>query len=524
MNVLKYIIKLFLVAVIISGCQKEFNCEDCALPAGDDSGSVKSEWEFDEAFNHFTGPVDTAFLNKQDNGEIVKVTGRSLNNAEKIFIIIKSLNGPIKKGSVYKTNASQVKFYYYNNSDTIYKAVPYEGGDISFTVTDIDSNKIKGTFSGSATDDNNRTYAISNGKFSSPLKKATSNGERGSVILWANELCNGPIKVKVNDVPGEISINSFIAPDCGDEGRASYTLKPGVYPWAAYCGKDSVTGSVEVKANTCSKILVKFPFKPPDSTVTDSQAVCKLSNVTYGGCLFIRCDAAETFKPQPNNLSATFLNGQVSGLQYVNYAAGTAVSYSHTITNEANKIIIDKGSSLQCDFITGADGRVTEYRGLKDPAVLYPIDSAIIKYEYDNAGNLVRRTMLNARYMTSVKEIIFTWDDSNIVQITERNLAGGGIIVTDLDYYTGRHVQSMPFIFTQAFELLLLQPAINMGNFMRNPVKTATIHAVDANGNQVNISYNYGNYIIDNNDYVLGLTVSNGYGSTTNFSFNYACF
>jgi hypothetical protein len=82
----------------------------------------------------------------------------------------------------------------------------------------------------------------------------------------------------------------------------------------------------------------------------------------------------------------------------------------------------------------------------------------------------------------------------------------------------------MPFIFTQAFELLLLQPAINMGNFMRNPVKTATIHAVDANGNQVNISYNYGNYIIDNNDYVLGLTVSNGYGSTTNFSFNYTCF
>ena len=104
-----------MVAVIISGCQKEFNCEDCALPADDDSGTVKSEWEFDEAFNHFTGPVDTAFLNKQDNGEIVKVTGRSLNNAEKIFIIIKSLNGTIKRGAVYKTNASQVKFYYYNN-------------------------------------------------------------------------------------------------------------------------------------------------------------------------------------------------------------------------------------------------------------------------------------------------------------------------------------------------------------------------------------------------------------------------
>lgn len=523
MHVFKYILIVLLIVPVISGCQKEFNCEYCIAPDGD-SGIVKSEWQFDEASNHFAGPVDTAYLNQQDNGEIVKVTGTSSNNAEKVFINIKNFNGPIQKGSVYKTNASQLQFYYYNNSDTIYKAVPYAGGDISLTITDIDSNKIKGIFSGIAVDGNNRTYTISKGKFSSPLKKASPSEEKGSVILWANELCNGPIKVKVNNIPGEISINSYVAPDCGDEGRANYSLRPGVYPWSAYCGKDSVTGSVEVKANTCSKILVKFTFKPPDSTITSDQAVCKLSNITYGGCLFVRCDAAETFKPEPNNLSASFVDEQVSAMQYVNYAAGVAVNYSHIVTNETNKVIIDDGSNLQCDFINDAYGRVIEYRGLKDPAVIYPVDSAIIKYEYDNVGNLIKRTMINARYITPVKEITFKWQDSNIIQITEKNFAGGGTTITDLNYYTDRHVQSMPFVFTQAFELLLLQPAINIGNFMRNPVKTATIHAIGANGNQVDLSYNYGNYIIDNNDYVQGLTVSNGYGLTTNFSFNYTCF
>ena len=524
MNILKYIIKFFLLAVAISGCQKEFNCEDCDLSGDDDSAIVKSEWEFDEDSNHFAGPVDTAFLNKQDNGEIVKVTGTSSNNTEKIFISIKSVNGSIHKGSVYKTTNAELKFYYYNNSDTVYKAVPYAGGDISLTITAIDSNKIKGIFSGLVIDGNNRSHIIGNGKFSSPLRKVPPSEEKGSVILWANELCNGPIKVKVNSIPGQISINSFIAPDCGDDGRANYTLKPGIYPWAAYCGKDSVAGTVQVKANTCSKILIKFPFKPPDSTLTSSQAICKLSNLTYGGCLFIRCNPTDTYKPQSNNLSATFLNMQVSELQYVTYAAGYGFTSSHSVTKQANLISIDKGTNLECDFITDANGRVIEYEGLKDPANIYPVDSVIIKYDYDNSGNLIKRTVINARYMNPVTEMSFTWMNGNIVQVVENNLAGGNMTVTDYDYYTGRLVKSFPFVFTRAFELLLLQPAINTGNFMLNPIKSATIHSFDVNGNPVNTSYSYESYTIDENDYVLGFIISSGYGSTTNFSFNYTCF
>ncbi|HEX5150389.1 MAG TPA: hypothetical protein VFW07_03010 [Parafilimonas sp.] len=526
MRLLKVYITLAFVGWILSSCQRELSCYDCPPPGTDTTGAgqpVKNEWQFDEIANRYSGPVDTAYITQYDTGELLTITGTSAAGNENFFISIKSFNGEIKPGEKYSVSNQQVKFYYYNDGDTIYFAVPYLGGDISVTITAIDSNKVQGVFSGIAIDKDNKSRNISNGQFSSSLKTTAANTDKGSVIMWAKQLCSAdPIKVKLNNVYGEINIFSYSPPDCGDQRWPNFTVDTGTYKWVAYCGKDSISGDVTVKANSCVKVLVEFIFTPADTTIT-TEAVCKLNTVSYSGCLLLQCDALETYLPFPNTVSASFSSQTVTQLQYFSYAAGFQFNSQNIITNSDNRIYINESTPQQCYFTKDASGKIIEYRGMKHPEVIYPLDSIVVKYKYDNGGNLITRTVYDAHYLKPLKETGFTWQDGNVVQTIEKNLAAGGKTITDFTYYTDRIIKQQPFIFTQAFELLLFQPLVDFGNRMKNPVKSQVVHATDNNGNPIDLSYNYNKYVVDDNDYLMGFNISRG-SATTTFSFGYVCF
>lgn len=526
MKQVNYIISLFLLLLsVASGCVKEYSYEGGPLHDIDSTGNVpvKSEWSFEEAGNHFYGPVDTAYLSPDDLGEVIFITGTSSISNEKFFIRIKDLREALRPGRVYQTQNEEVKFFYYNSSDTLYKALPYHGGNISVNISAIDATKITGTFYGGAENGSGKNFVITNGKFSSPLNKALPDMQTGSVMLWAKELCNGPFKIKVNDIPGEVSDFSNIVPDCDNTSKANYILSPGTYDWVAYCGNDSVNGKVTVKENKCAKILIDFPFKPPLVTGTSDQLDCVLSTLSFGGCLFTRCKN-ENQLPMPNSVTCYFSGQQVTSMLYTTFAGGFPLNIIKTVTESGNTIYIDKSLATESYFITDASGRVVEYHGLKDPAVIYPVEGTVVKYEYDNAGNMIDRIVHNPATMSEIKRVHFTWQNGNVIEMTETNVLTGYQTITGFEYYTNRVTRLFPFTFTNVFELLMFQPLINTGNPLRNPVKMQTIHAIDFDGKPVMVNYNYKRYFIDANNYVTGFTIADDYGTSTNFSFAYSCF
>ncbi len=521
----KIFISLLCICLLLGRCAKEYSNEGGSgqLP-NDTTGHVEPDvpglWEFKESNILFHGPVDTAWLTAEDNGQVITATGISVSGNETISIYIRSATGPIEKNKTYNTTLEQLKFVYSNQASTIYSAIPYYGGDIYFTVTDIGDKKIVGTFKGLAIDTNGRSLQITEGKFSSPLRTKPASQATGSVMLWAKEYCGGPnINVKVNNQPSVISKLSLITPQCGDEGRANYTLSPGNYSWVAYCGTDSVTGNVEVKANTCTKILVVFPFAPADTTTTKPNVTCKISRVSYTGKLL-------PAKLIANDIIANFSGNIVTSLSYSVLYGSTFITSEHPVNYEGDKIIIDKNTGYDKYFITDANGRVIEYSGDTDPSMGLPRSRPVkVKYKYDNSGNLIERDIENASNQTRLHEMKFSWENGNVVRISEEFPTTGMRKETSFDYYTDRVVNAMPWLNFSALELVMFQSVINIGNFIKNPIKRFTVTSFDASGNMMSTySLDYKNYIVDNNNYVPGVSLADDFNQKNYYGFSYMCF
>lgn len=521
----KNFILLFCAGLLLAGCAKEYSHEGGIerLPA-DTTGNAEPEvpglWQFKENNILFQGPVDTAWLTAEDNGQIITATGRSASGNENISLSIRSITGPIEKNKTYNTSLEQLRFLYINPVHTIYSAIPYRGGDIYFTVTDIGDTKIVGTFKGLVLDANGRSLQLTGGKFSAPLKVKLASQATGSVMLWAKESCGGPvINIKVNNQPGAISTLSLIRPQCGDEGRANFTLPPGIYPWVAYCGRDSITGQVEVKANTCSKILVTFPFTPAETTTTTPNVNCKISYIDYNGKLL----------PSgllPNSITADLAGTRVTALNYSVSFSSTVIYSAHPVSYDGNTIFIDKNTGYDKQFVTDANGRVISYTGDTDPAMGFPRSRPIgIKYKYDNNGNLVQRETVNSVNQNRLHEMNFIWENGKLKKITEEFPNAGMRKETVFEYYTNRTVESLPWVNFVALELVMFQPAIDFGNAIKNPIKKSSVTAFDASGNILSAyTLDYKNYVVDDNQYVIAKSLADDFNQKSSYTFGYTCF
>ncbi len=498
-----------------SKCTKEYSYEGGGIvPGGNDTLDniepvVKSEWEFKESAVQYEGPVDTAYLTQEGNISVLTVTGKSKDGMEKISFTIRAPS-KIEKGKIYTTSREEVKFIY-AALDTIYSAIPYVEGDIYLSVTDVADNKVVGAFKGLVLKKDGRSYQVTDGKFSSPLKRVPASEAKGYIMLWAEENCNGPIKVKVNNRPGVITKFPYIKPNCGDDGSATFNDRPGVYEWVAYCGKDSVFGTAELKAGSCTKVLVSFPIKPATITTTEVAKTCKLSSITYAGKLF---------PIMPNAINTSFSGPEANALSYTVKVPGWAFNFTYAVQLQGNKILITHPTGDHTNyFITDARGRIVEYIGNTTPDTSNSASPEYTTYEYDNNNNLIKRTFYKDIDRRLINKTIFTWDNGNITKLKQTNLITGSVLEYHYEYFTDRLVKAMPFFYVQAQEILMYQSALNFGNSLKNLPKTMKIHFSPTNI----YTYDFYGYIIDDNDYVQSMRLALAGGTSINFNFEYRC-
>ncbi len=497
--------------LIFWSCQKEYSYEGGIIspPANGSESIVKSEWEFTANTSLYKGPVDTAYLTKEGVFTVLTLTGKTSNGNEFISIKLKTTDSLFQKGKTYKTYLDQAKFIYQNETDTIYSAILYSGGDLYVTISAIDANKVMATFQGEAINEAGQSISITGGHFSSPIKKGLQS-TNGYVMLWAKVLCNGPINVSVNKSQGTIEKSFSSAPDCGESGTATYNLPEGFYNWTAYCGNDSLTGNINVTAGNCAKVLIDFPYMPAPVTNTDKN--CKLSEIIYEDPNIIPLDK----KLGGNHVINNYNGIDVTALKY--YVSPAPFIVTHNVTHNNDTIYIDADNQYTRYFITDAMGRVILYHGTKDPGVIYPLPPEIqVTYTYDNQNQLIKRQTFNPANLNLVSEIFFIWKNGNIISTIEKSSFSAQPNIANYQYYN-KQVKAMPFVNSDAYELLFYQSLVNFGNPCNNLLKQKILQTPGGA-----VTFDYDGYLIDDNDYVFSCRMSHN-AKHLNFQFNYQCF
>ena len=254
---MKYLQRLFILFAISAAsfsCQKEYSVEN---PTG--SNTPTAQWEFKEAGVQFKGPVDTVAIDTIGTYKFLTINGRSTDGNSQITLQV--FGADLKVGT-YKTPSSL--FAYLTAGNPVYQTDQTSTDSFTITITKIDTTGVTGTFSGNALSGNN-VKKIVDGKFNAVFKKipvTPSTTDSGQVVLWSKAACSGgtnPIAVTVGGKSGSITQFSATAPSsCTAAGSYSVKLPVGTYPWVAKCGTDSVSGTVTVTKDGCTKQEVDF--------------------------------------------------------------------------------------------------------------------------------------------------------------------------------------------------------------------------------------------------------------------------
>jgi hypothetical protein len=283
----------------------------------------------------------------------------------------------------------------------------------------------------------------------------------------------------------------------------------------AYCGRDSVFGKAELKEGSCTKVLISFTVKPATNTTTEAARDCKLSNISYSGDLF---------PIMPNNVNTSFSGAVADALGYTVKVPGWAFYLNYSVRREGNRIMITHPSGDYTNyFVTNPGGRIVEYVGNTTPDTLNSVSPEFATYEYDNDNHLIKRTFYKDNDRRPINETIFTWENGNMTKMTQTSLITGLSLEYHYDYFTDKPVKAMPFFYVQAQEILMYQSAVNFGNPVKNLPKSMKLYITPANV----YTYNFYRYVIDDNDYVQTMRLSQGdynNGSGIKFNFQYKCF
>ncbi|HTE09954.1 MAG TPA: hypothetical protein VK645_03275 [Chitinophagaceae bacterium] len=261
MKYLQRLLVLLTISAAIFSCQKEYSIEN---PGG--IVNTTAQWEFKEGGVQFKGPIDTASIDTISNYKFLTIIGRSDDGSSQITLQV--FGADLKVGT-YKTPFSL--FAYIKGGTPVYQTDQTATDSFTIVITKADINGVTGTFSGKAL--NGTTgKTIVDGKFSAVLKPAgppvtPGPADSGQVLLWSKAGCAGgvitPINVSVSNKTGQIT--QFVTTEpgtCNQAGAFSVKLPVGTYPWVAKCSSDSVTGTVTVTKDGCTKQEVNFAAVP----------------------------------------------------------------------------------------------------------------------------------------------------------------------------------------------------------------------------------------------------------------------
>lgn len=172
------------------------------------------------------------------------------------------------------------------------------------------------------------------------------------------------------------------------------------------------------------------------------------------------------------------------------------------VSYPAGRVQVDAGQY----FVTGADGKVTEFYGYE-----FPEDDSSekfkVKYTYNATGQLVKRT---EEYDSLPGIVLFqmdyTYTGANLTRAELKFNTGTSLIkvgVTNYEYDAGKTVKNFLFLHSLAPELQIFQNAINTGTSSTNPVvKITSTYTDPSNGTSLTLVSNFTNYSIDANNYV----------------------
>ena len=200
------------------------------------------------------------------------------------------------------------------------------------------------------------------------------------------------------------------------------------------------------------------------------------------------------------------------------------------VSYPAGRVQVDAGQY----FITGADGKVTEFNGYE-----FPEDDNSekfkVKYTYNAAGQLIKRT---EEYDSLPGIVLFQMDyaytGANLTRAELKINTGISLIrvgVTNYEYDAGKTVKNFLFLHSLAPELQIFQNAINTGTSSTNPVvKITSAYTDPSNGASVTLVSNFTNYSIDANNYVKSFELTGDdfeearLYAGKRYNLNYTCF
>ena len=162
MKLVKYVGFLFVAALILVACQKEYSVETGGL--GGVIGS--SQWEFRQGTINYKGTMDTATVDTV--ASVLYLTLNGVNDSSNQLISFKVFGTQLKAGT-YTSPA--VAFTYTDLSSNILYQNDVTATNFTLVIARIDSAGVSGTFSGTVKDAASSTKAISSGKFSAFFKK-----------------------------------------------------------------------------------------------------------------------------------------------------------------------------------------------------------------------------------------------------------------------------------------------------------------------------------------------------------------
>ncbi len=220
---------------------------------------------------------------------------------------------------------------------------------------------------------------------------------------------------------------------------------------------------------------------------------------------------------------------KVSSVQLVD-SLNNSVDYTFGVSYTTGKIQVD----AQQYFLTGSDGKVTEFHGFEFPED-NTSDRFTVKYAYNTIGQLIRRTEEYDLFpgITSF-EMDYTYAGSNLTR-TEAKVNNGTTLQTFIDityeYETTRTIRNFIYFNAVAPEIFYFQTAIDAGPTSINPVKKATTVFKNYNTGQDSTTVsNFVNYSYDAQNRVISFELTGDDFSVNNlysgkeYIFKYSCY
>lgn len=259
MTISKTLLGFLAATLLIFSCKKEYSTEEGNIPV-----DIQTTWEFKEADQQYKGNTDTAFIQTIGSVKTLTIVGTQ-TGSQQGELILQVVGPEIEPGS-YST---QYAFFQYSqNGSVVFRSLPVQGSDFTLSISEIDSFKVTGTFSGTVEDAQGNTHTIAEGKFSAALGAATDEPDPGDqtgiLTVWAKQTCDdgSNIEVKVDGQTASITEAMGEQPVCSAAGTASFSLPYGIYTIEAICGTDTVRYDVTI-AQQCNYVEVDFANPPP---------------------------------------------------------------------------------------------------------------------------------------------------------------------------------------------------------------------------------------------------------------------